>query len=336
MRISFIVLLLFLVNIGCTFCQLQDLIQATTPTDQNHGCIHFSPYVQEYNPDFGFHPPSSLIDRLLDVLRDQTKFRCVITYGVLNGLERIVPAARDRGFKVIVVPWLDNDTIVNEQSLNAAISLVRQHSQTVLGVACGSEIRLRLGKETAETILRNCATKLKNANLNKPIGIIDTWNMLCDGDSFICRKWEFVEREFDWLGCNNFAYWFSVFNPCGTCISLDQSADFHVQQLLMLRGRYPTKTIIMTEYGHPGLNSVPMNTFSNATCSSGPTSEQAQNQVLSQTWTRLKNERLPGILFSAFREPWKTRNEAAIASSWGICASSPPFACKIILPGQRS
>lgn len=336
MRLLIIVPVLLLVSIGVIHSQLQALIQATIPTDQNHGCIHFSPYVQEFNPDFGFHPPASLIDRLLDTLRDQTKFRCVITYGVLNGLQHIVPAARDRGFRVIIVPWLDSDTNVNEQSLNSAISLVRQYNQTILGVACGSEVRLRLGKEAAEVILRNCATKLKNANLSKPIGMIDTWNMLCDGDSFICRKWDFIEREFDWIGTNNFAYWFSVFNPCGTCISLEQSADFHVQQLLLVQGRYPNRTVIMTEYGHPGLESVPMNTYSNATCTNGPTSEQAQNQVLSQTWTRLKNERLPGILFAAFREPWKTRNEARIASSWGICASSPPFACKTILPGQRS
>jgi len=59
-------------------------------------CAAFSPYVGNLNPDYGAHPSKELIDELLDKLVKQTPFRCIMTYGVMNGLEHTFAAAETR------------------------------------------------------------------------------------------------------------------------------------------------------------------------------------------------------------------------------------------------
>jgi len=63
-------------------------------------CAAFSHYVAKLNPDYGTHPSKELIDELLDKLVKQTPFRCIMTYGVMNGLEHTFAAAEARHLKV--------------------------------------------------------------------------------------------------------------------------------------------------------------------------------------------------------------------------------------------
>jgi exo-beta-1,3-glucanase (GH17 family) len=69
-------------------------------------CVAFSPYVGNINPDYGAHPSHELIDTLLDTLVKETRFRCIMTYGVLNGLDYTFAAAEKRKLKVIAIIWL--------------------------------------------------------------------------------------------------------------------------------------------------------------------------------------------------------------------------------------
>ena len=59
-------------------------------------CVAFSPYVGNITPDYGAHPPRELIDALLDKLVKETRFRCIMTYGVLNGLDYTFASAEER------------------------------------------------------------------------------------------------------------------------------------------------------------------------------------------------------------------------------------------------
>ena len=72
-------------------------------------CVAFSPYVGDINPDYGAQPSHELIDTLLDKLVKETRFRCIMTYGVMNGLEYTFTAAEARKLKVIAIIWLDKD-----------------------------------------------------------------------------------------------------------------------------------------------------------------------------------------------------------------------------------
>ncbi|MEY2667056.1 MAG: hypothetical protein RLZZ384_1227, partial [Pseudomonadota bacterium] len=76
-------------------------------------CVAFSPYVNNLSPNNGPPPSTALIESLLGNIATQTPFRCIMTYGVLNGLEAIFPIAKQHGIKVIAILWIDKDKNVN-------------------------------------------------------------------------------------------------------------------------------------------------------------------------------------------------------------------------------
>ena len=84
-------------------------------------CAAFSTYVGKLNPNYGAHPSKELINTLLDQLIKKTPFRCIMTYGVLNGLDTVFSAAEEKHIKVISTIWIDNDINVNSQSIEKGI-----------------------------------------------------------------------------------------------------------------------------------------------------------------------------------------------------------------------
>ena len=107
-------------------------------------CVAFSPYVNQLTPNYGATPNVEIIETLLDVLIKETPFRCIMSYGVLNGLEAIFPAAKKRGIKVIAILWIDKDKTVNTDSISHGIALARQYPETIVLLSCGSEVRTQL------------------------------------------------------------------------------------------------------------------------------------------------------------------------------------------------
>ena len=99
--------------------------QIKAPRQDTLQCAAFSPYVGKLNPNYGAHPSKELINELLDKLVKQTPFRCIMTYGVLNGLDAIFTAAEARHIKVIAILWLDDDTAVNSQSIAKGIEVAK-------------------------------------------------------------------------------------------------------------------------------------------------------------------------------------------------------------------
>ena len=108
-------------------------------------CAAFSTYVGTLNPNFGAHPSEELIGQLLDKLIKDTPFRCIMTYGVLNGLDTIFKVAEARNIKVIAILWLDNDIAINSQSIEKGIEVAKAYPKTIIKLSCGSEVRTRNG-----------------------------------------------------------------------------------------------------------------------------------------------------------------------------------------------
>ncbi len=52
-----------------------------------------------------------------------------------------------------------------------------------------------------------------------------------------------------------------------------------------------------------------------------------QHLVVEEALALLDAEGLAGILFEAFREPWKARDEGPIGAYWGVCSGELPYTC---------
>ncbi|MDD5274187.1 MAG: exo-beta-1,3-glucanase, partial [Methylovulum sp.] len=137
-------------------------------------CVAFRPYVGNITPDYGPQPSKELIDTLLDKIVKDTPFRCIRTYGVLNGLDYTFTAAKARHLKVIAILWIDKDSKVNSQSISTGIYLARTFPDTIIKLSCGSEVRTRHGYAFDGEISR-CLQALREAKIKQPLTTIDTW-----------------------------------------------------------------------------------------------------------------------------------------------------------------
>jgi exo-beta-1,3-glucanase (GH17 family) len=287
-------------------------------------CAAFSPYVGKLNPNYGAHPSKELINELLDKLVKQTPFRCIMTYGVLNGLDTIFSAAETRYIKVIAILWLDDDSAVNSQSIAKGIVVSKAFTKTIIKLSCGSEVRTRHGNVFDGEITR-CIDGLRKAGVTQPITTIDTWWEWCNR-SLTCAQTTFASQV-DWIGTNIFPWWENKFSGIHTCTPADKTADFHIARLEEIRRTYPGKEVVVTEFGWPNgpEGGTEINLKTGQHC--GIANKKNQTLVVKSTFKKLAKKKWSGVVFEAFSENWKPSKEGGFGSFWGICQGEPPYNC---------
>ena len=287
-------------------------------------CLAFSPYVGELNPNWA-HPSPELIDTLLDRIVKETPFRCIMTYGVLNGLDYTFKAAKNRDIKVIAILWLDGDPNVNSQSISKGIEAARTYPDTIVKLSCGSEVRTRHGPKLDSEIIR-CINAMREAKIKQPVTTIDIWWEWCNRSS-PCRPTGF-EASVDWIGVNIFPWWENKHAGKHTCIPAAKAADFHIERLEEVRRTYPGKEVVLTEFGWPDgpEGAAEANKHTGEKC--GVAGADNQKLVIESTLKKLRQKNWSGTVFEAFAENWKPADEGHFGSYWGICAGQPPYSCK--------
>lgn len=288
-------------------------------------CLAFSPYVGQLTPDYGAQPSKELIDTLLDKVVQQTPFRCIMTYGVINGLDYVFTAAKARRLKVIAIIWLDKDTAINSQSITAGINAARAFPDTIIKLSCGSEVRTRHGYAFDGEISR-CLQAMREAGIKQPVTTIDTWWEWCNREH-PCGQTSF-SAQVDWIGINVFPWWENRFSGLHTCISAAQAADFHLARLQEVQKANPDKNIIITEFGWPNGPEGGTETNRHTSQQCGVANLENQALVIRQTLKKLADSHHSGIVFEAFSEDWKPSDEGNFGKYWGICSGEPPYACR--------
>jgi len=287
-------------------------------------CAAFSPYVGNLSPDSGPPPSRELIDQLLDKLVKETPFRCIMTYGVMGGLEYTFAAAEARHLKVIAIIWLDKDIAMNTKSIASGIDVAKAFPNTIIKLSCGSEVRTRHGYEFDGEITR-CIDDLHKADVSQPITTIDTWWEWCDRKS-PCKPTIFAKKV-DWIGANIFPWWENKHADLYPCTPASQAANFHIARLKDLRKTYRNKDVIVTEFGWPSgpKGKTEKNIHTKQQC--GVASKKNQLLVVNQTFKQLAKQKWSGVAFEAFEENWKPSNEGNFGKYWGICQGKPPYSC---------
>jgi len=298
-------------------------------SDQALQCVAFGPYIGNLDPDFGPHPTPDQIDTLLDALISQTRFRCIMTYGVLNGLDYTFQAAHERGIKVIAIVWLGTDGPTNDASIAAGIQAAQAYPDTIIRLSCGSEFRTRYGVGL-DYIIRDCIDRLREAGVTQPITSIDTWWEWC-ARSWPCQVWD-LSADVDWIGVNVFPWWENKYSGLFPCTTAADAAEFHIARLMDVSTRYPGEDVVLTEFGWPAGPDGYSETNQHTGQQCGVASEDNQHLVVEETLAKLDQMGLDGVLFEAFREgDWKTRYEGPVGVFWGICEGASPYTCRSAL-----
>lgn len=289
-------------------------------------CVAFSPYVNQLSPDYGEKPSPELIATLLDKLIEQTPFRCIMTYGVTNGLEAIFPAAKKRNLKVIAILWLDKNKQTNTDSISHGIALAREYRETIVRLSCGSEIRTRNNYDFDDETQR-CVNALKEAKVSQPIGVIDTWWEWCNREQ-PCHKSRFSDQV-DWIGINIFPWWENRHSDLYSCVQANDAANFHLARWQEVQKTNPTKEVIITEFGwvHSPEGAAQISLKTGKKC--GIASRQNQQLVIENTFKKLGQKNISAVAFEAFSENWKPEKEGEWGRFWGICDGIFPYTCHL-------
>ncbi len=285
-------------------------------------CLAFSPYVGNLSPNGNQSIPQEHIENLINVLIKKTPFRCIMTYGVLNGLEHIFPIAEKNKLKVISILWIDKNKKVNDDSIAHGIALARQFPETIIKLSCGSEVRTRHDYQFDGEVMR-CLDALKEAKVPQPIGVIDTWWEWCNR-TIPCHQ-NFFSDKVEWIGINVFPWWENKHSGLYSCIDAQHAANFHLARMTEIQKTHPNKEIILTEFGWPNFpeNATEIHQKTGEHC--GIANVKNQQQVINLTFKKLAEKKWSGVAFEAFSENWKQEDD--IGKGWGICQSTLPYDC---------
>jgi len=304
---------------------MKKFLDLMTPNANSPGSVSFSPGVSPYSP--WNPPPLSLVGTLLDKLIQQTKFRTIMMYFIDYYTLNIV---KERGLKVLAI--VDLTTGDNNAVISNAIAMAKQFPDTIVALSCGNELGANNGMtDRVVQVVQQCVSSLKAGGVSQPVGSIDVFNSWCGGREKPCdRQWSAISNVVDWIGLNDYPWWTNVFSGNWPCTGVSQAAQKTLESYRTIQALYPTKPIVMTEFGWPAASSGtsilnPANVITGQQC--GIANDANQKVMIQNTIELFRLNKLPCNTFQSFREDWKGNSVTDINRWWGFCQGVPPYNC---------
>jgi exo-beta-1,3-glucanase (GH17 family) len=266
---------------------------STAPVDASTklDCVSYSPFrgrQSPWIPEFVINP-----DHIRQDLAELAKVsRCVRTYSVDNGLDKVPQLASEAGLTMILGVWLGRDRQKNALLIDLAVSLVKQHPGTITSLVVGNEVLLR--GEMLPSDLRQLIRSAK-ARVSIPVTYAEVWE-------FWLRYPE-VAADVDFVTVHILPYWED--DP----VRAEEAAAYvdSVRQRLALA--FAGKEILIGETGWPSRGRMRAGALP---------SPINQARFISEVLQRSRSQNYRVNLFEAFDEPWKRMWEGTVGAYWGL------------------
>jgi exo-beta-1,3-glucanase (GH17 family) len=253
-------------------------------------CVSYSPFRGEQTP----HNPNLIVspEQIAEDLVELAKVsKCIRTYSIDNGLDRVPQLASKVGLKVLLGVWLGRDHAKNALLADTAISLARDNPGTVSAIIVGSEVLLRGDMIVSD--LRDIIRTVKRRT-DVPVTYADVWE-------FWLRYRE-VAADVDFVTVHFLPYWEDV--PLHA-----EDAAAHVDQVrLQVVAAFPGKEILIGETGWPSYGRMRDGALP---------SRINQARFISEILDRAARDKFRVNLFEAYDEPWKRKWEGSVGGYWG-------------------
>jgi len=254
-------------------------------------CVSYAPFRSDQTP----HNPNLIVspEQIAEDLAELAKIsRCVRTYSIDNGLDKVPELASRAGLKVLLGVWIGRDRAKNALLIDHAVALVKDHPGTVTSLIVGSEVLLR-GEMTVSDlgeIIRSVRPRV-----NVPVTYADVWE-------FWLRYRE-LGAEVDFVTVHFLPYWEDV--PARA-----EDAAAHVDEIRrQVALAFPGKEILIGETGWP----------SHGRMRDGALPSRInQARFVSEILERARRDNFRVNLFEAYDEPWKRRWEGTVGGYWGL------------------
>jgi exo-beta-1,3-glucanase (GH17 family) len=254
-------------------------------------CVSYAPFRGEQTP----HDPKLIVspEQIAEDLGELAKIsRCIRTYSIDNGLDRVPELAAKAGLKVLLGVWIGRDRAKNALLVDTAVALARDHPGSVTSIIVGSEVLLR-GEMTVSD-LREIIRSVR-PRVNVPVTYADVWE-------FWLRYRE-IGADVDFVTVHFLPYWEDV--PARA-----EDAAAHVDEIRrQVALAFPGKEILIGETGWP----------SHGRMRDGALPSRInQARFVSEILGRARRDSFRVNLFEAYDEPWKRRWEGTVGGYWGL------------------
>lgn len=265
-------------------------------------CVSYAPFRLKGETPFDLHAfiPPERIEADLKAL--STRFDCVRTYSMGQGLGAVPDIAGRYGMKVLMGIWLGRDAAANEREIKLGIEAARRDHESLRGIVVGNEVMLR--GELSEKALAAYIARVNEAT-DVPVTYADVWEFWL--------KHPALAKVTDYLTIHILPYWED--EPVSPERAVHHVADVYQR----VKARFPGKAIMIGETGWP---------------SQGRTRRDAGASLVNEA--RYLREFLdyaatvdmPYNVIEAFDQPWKRDLEGTVGGYWGIfdVDAKPKFA----------
>jgi exo-beta-1,3-glucanase (GH17 family) len=254
-------------------------------------CVSYAPFRNEQTP----HDPTLIVrpEQISEDLRELAKVsKCIRTYSIDNGLDKVPELASRAGLKVLLGIWLGRDRAKNAELCDIAVALAKDHPTTVAAIIVGSEVLLRGDMTVGD--LRQTIQSVK-PRVSVPVTYADVWE-------FWLRYRE-VGADVDFVTAHFLPYWEDV--PPRA-----EDAAAHVDDIRkQVVAAFPGKEILIGETGWPSFGRMRDGALA---------SRVNQARFISQILERARRDKFRVNLFEAYDEPWKRRWEGTVGGYWGL------------------
>ncbi|NII55241.1 glycoside hydrolase family 17 [Luteibacter sp. SG786] len=255
-------------------------------------CVSYAPF--RFDGETPFDPHAFVSPERIDAdLKDlSTRFDCVRTYSMGQGLGAVPEIAGRYGMKVLMGVWLGRDLAANEREMQLAMASAKKHAANLRGIVVGNEVLLR--GELTEKALAGYIARM-NAATDVPVTYADVWE-------FWQRHPE-LAKVTDYVTIHILPYWED--EPVAPAQAVRHVADVYQR----MKAEFPGKAVMIGETGWP---------------SQGRTRRQASASLVNearymrQFLNYAATVDMPYNVIEAFDQPWKRDLEGTVGGYWGI------------------
>jgi glucan 1,3-beta-glucosidase len=267
------------------------LVHAAIGPGAKLDCVSYAPFRDQQTPwnSTIVISEAQIAEDLVELARVS---RCIRTYSIENGLDKVPALASKVGLQVILGVWLGRDRLKNAELIHTATLLASKYPAVVTAMMVGSEVLLRGEMKAPELceIIRSV-----KAQVGVPLSYADVWE-------FWLRNPD-ISKCVDFVTVHILPYWED--DPVRAEDAAAHTIDIRKRVALA----FPGKEILIGETGWPSSGRMRAGAIP---------SRINQARYISQVVERARKENFRVNLFEAYDEPWKRQWEGTIGSSWGL------------------
>jgi exo-beta-1,3-glucanase (GH17 family) len=257
-------------------------------------CVSYAPFRDDQTP----LNPNTMVsaEQIREDLVEVAKVsRCVRTYSVDNGLDKVPELAAQVGLKVLLGIWIGNNRLKNAQLVDTAIALSKKYPGTVTAIIVGNEVLLH--GEMTPSDLRELLLSVK-ARVNVPVTYAEVWEYWLN--------YREIQDAVDFVTIHVLPYWDNV--PTRAEDAAAYVAAIHKRLALA----FPGKEVMIGETGWPSMGRMRQGALA---------SRINQARVISEILDLARRDKFRVNLIEAFDASWKRYWEGTVGGNWGLFAA---------------